>query len=249
MDSFLSFYTDTFRPASGQSHQGWRDERRTRIRRPEWIQVELFDLQIEEEGGAQATARFEQSYRSNRFSDRVRKVLRLTNRGQGWRIAEERNEPAPGPEPVAADNERSDSQAAPGPSAGSEPTEVRISGVKSEEGKTQDTALIVAAITRWADAWSRQDVPSYLAAYSTSFTPQGGQEREAWQDNRRSRILAPDWIDVAVAELGVTRISADRAIANFRQDYRSSTLSDTVRKTLRLAKEDGEWKIISESSR
>jgi hypothetical protein len=53
---------------------------------------------------------------------------------------------------------------------------------------------------------------------------------------------------VQVGNLDVSLLAADRAAVRFIQAYRSNTMSDRVAKTLRLAREDDGWKIVSEES-
>jgi tetratricopeptide (TPR) repeat protein len=107
-------------------------------------------------------------------------------------------------------------------------------------------AGIEAAITRWAQAWSARDVDAYLAAYASDFSADG-LSRSSWEAERRARIAAPQRIDVQISDLRV-RQQGDTAFATFRQAYRSDRLSSTVTKTLKLALQDGQWRIVGETS-
>lgn len=106
---------------------------------------------------------------------------------------------------------------------------------------------VETAINNWAQAWSRRDVNAYLAAYASDFTS-GGMTRSAWEAQRRDRITAPKTIDVQISDLKIEQ-QGDTASATFRQAYRSDLLRSTVTKTLKLALQDGQWRIISETSR
>lgn len=104
---------------------------------------------------------------------------------------------------------------------------------------------IAATVRAWAQAWSRQDVPAYLAFYGRGFTPPRSQDRATWEAERTRRLQAPSSIQVEVSDLRVD-VRGDKAQARFRQRYESNLLQETVNKTLDLALEDGQWKIVRE---
>jgi tetratricopeptide (TPR) repeat protein len=106
---------------------------------------------------------------------------------------------------------------------------------------------IEAAITRWAQAWSMRDVDAYLAAYASDFAA-SGMTRADWEAQRRARITAPKSIDVKISDLKIEQ-QGDTASATFRQVYRSDRLNSTVSKTLKLALQNGAWRIVGETSR
>ena len=107
-------------------------------------------------------------------------------------------------------------------------------------------AGIEAAITRWAQAWSARDVDAYLAAYASDFTADG-MTRANWEAQRRARITAPKSIEVQISDLKIEQ-QGDTASATFRQAYRSDRLNSTVPKTLKLALQNGQWRIVGETS-
>lgn len=106
---------------------------------------------------------------------------------------------------------------------------------------------VEAAINNWAQAWSRRDVNAYLAAYASDFAS-SGMTRAAWEAQRRDRITAPKTIDVQISDLTIDQ-QGDTVSATFRQAYRSDLLRSTVTKTLKLALQNGQWRITSETSR
>jgi len=109
------------------------------------------------------------------------------------------------------------------------------------------SAGVEAAITRWAQAWSARDVDAYLAAYARDFAA-SGMTRADWEAQRRARITAPKSIEVKISDLKIEQ-QEDSASATFRQTYRSDRLSSTSTKTLKLALQNGEWRIVGETSR
>ena len=106
---------------------------------------------------------------------------------------------------------------------------------------------VEATVTRWAQAWSARDADAYLAAYASNFTADG-LSRSNWEAQRRARITAPKSIDVKISDLKIDQ-QGDTASATFRQAYRSDRLSSTVTKTLKLALQNGQWRIVGETSK
>ncbi len=118
-----------------------------------------------------------------------------------------------------------------------------------------ETAELAALVEAWARAWSGQRVEDYLYFYSQSFVPSGGRSRDEWQQLRRARVAAPEYVKVSVAFLdfesgesaGGSAGGSDRALVRFNQSYESPTFSDVVTKTFELVRESGVWKIVKES--
>lgn len=129
------------------------------------------------------------------------------------------------------------------PALAATPTEAKAANPTDKAA----AAAIEAAISDWAKAWSKQDVAGYLAAYASDFSP-AGLSRAKWEAERRSRITAPRSIEVQISDLRIEQ-QGDDARASFRQSYRSDRLSSTVSKTLKLARQNGQWRIVEETSR
>ena len=105
---------------------------------------------------------------------------------------------------------------------------------------------VEAAVTRWAQAWSARDIDTYLAAYASNFTTDGLTHAE-WEARRRARITAPAMINVKISNLKVEQ-QGDTASATFNQSYRSDRHQSTVKKTLKLALQNGQWRIVGETA-
>lgn len=104
-----------------------------------------------------------------------------------------------------------------------------------------------AAVHAWAKAWAAKDMTGYLGAYGKEFNPPGKQSRGAWEQERRQRIVGKSSISLKLENLSVT-VSANKAVAKFRQDYRTNGLAISSRKTLELAKVGSQWLITKEST-
>ncbi len=109
-----------------------------------------------------------------------------------------------------------------------------------------DEAAILAAVNRWAQAWSAQDVDAYLGTYSPNFDPATGTSRSVWESQRRSRVVRPRSISVQVLNPSVFQGTASFARVDFLQIYESDSYSDQVRKQLELEKLNGRWLIVDE---
>ena len=72
--------------------------------------------------------------------------------------------------------------------------------------------------------------------------------RANWEAQRRARITAPKSIEVTISDLKIEQ-QGETASATFRQVYRSDRLSSTTTKTLKLAQQNGEWRIVGETSK
>lgn len=89
MQSYLNAYSDNYNPADGQTRIGWIQSRRSALNDPQWIRVELSDIDISMLNSDRALATFNQHYRSNAYEDRERKTTTLVHEDGGWRIIRE----------------------------------------------------------------------------------------------------------------------------------------------------------------
>lgn len=90
-DEVLGFYSPDFETPANLDHAAWEAFRRERIETPEYIRVEIRDLEVEigENGLAQVT--FFQSYTRNDYADQGVKLLVLAPSAEGWSIIRERS--------------------------------------------------------------------------------------------------------------------------------------------------------------
>ena len=91
---YLEFYSMGFRPPQGLDRRSWESMRRERLARPRFIELEVSAIEAPETIDARrARVSFRQAYRSDQFSDVVRKTLVWVREGSSWRILEEDAEP------------------------------------------------------------------------------------------------------------------------------------------------------------
>lgn len=119
----------------------------------------------------------------------------------------------------------------------------------SDDPRAREKQQVVDALSSWAEAWSRKDVPAYLNSYGASFQPPKNMDRASWESQRTQRIggKAGD-IWVSVTKPQVRFLAKDLAMVTFVQGYKSANYSDQVTKNMLLENEKGGWRIVREQS-
>ncbi len=112
--------------------------------------------------------------------------------------------------------------------------------------KADTDAAVLKTLNGWAKAWSSKNVSGYLAHYAKDFKVPGGENRAAWEKNRKVRIGKPKSIHVAIESPRVTFSDVNHASVTFKQVYKSDSLSSSTRKTVVLVKIGDKWLIQQE---
>jgi len=86
--SYVSFYLPM---DDNLSHEQWVSWRRARIERPDWIRIQIADLQLHPLDHYQVRVTFQQSYEAPGYRDSALKELYLVRLGNDWRINAERS--------------------------------------------------------------------------------------------------------------------------------------------------------------
>ncbi len=108
---------------------------------------------------------------------------------------------------------------------------------------TENRAMAIDLVKGWAQAWSSQNVESYLSFYVDDYSSSSNLSREQWVSQRRVRLTNKSFINVAVRDFGVSTTS-DGFDVTFTQHYRSNTLDDTIRKRISFALAAGKsWRM------
>lgn len=89
VEAYLGFYSEDFAPSSGLTLDVWKTTRRQRLSRPGSVEVGVSGLEIEAVAADRVTARFDQTYASPGYRDRVAKELELVLEEPGWRVVRE----------------------------------------------------------------------------------------------------------------------------------------------------------------
>ncbi len=77
---------------------------------------------------------------------------------------------------------------------------------------------VTARVNEWASAWRHKDYDNYIKFYADKFTPEPPLTRDAWQKQRKARLLTQQKINLDIANLNVS-CDGDKAKATFDQDY------------------------------
>lgn len=86
--AYLDFYSPHFRPSHKMSRAAWEAGRRTRLKEKSSIEVTVQTPEVTIDG-TKATAKFDQSYRSSRYSSNDHKTLVWEKQDGKWKIVRE----------------------------------------------------------------------------------------------------------------------------------------------------------------
>jgi len=119
---------------------------------------------------------------------------------------------------------------------------------------TDTTALeserkaLAGAFEAWRADWESRDADKYLAHYAARFHSDD-QNLAAWSGHKRKVNAGKRWIKVGVARVSMMQYPREKfVVVNFEQDYRSSNLSNVMRKRQYWIKDEGRWRILYEGS-
>ena len=102
------------------------------------------------------------------------------------------------------------------------------------------------AFESWRAGWESRDTGRYLGHYAARFNS-GDQDLAAWSEHKRKVNGAKSWIKVAVSRVAMLQYPRQNfVVVSFDQDYRSSNLSNVMRKRQYWIKNDGRWRILYE---
>ena len=104
-------------------------------------------------------------------------------------------------------------------------------------------------LEQWRADWESLDTERYLSHYSKKFSAQG-QDLEGWSRHKRQVNSGKSWIKVKVSNVSMLRDPGKErlVLVSFDQEYRSSNLSNTVKKRQYWIHEDGRWRIVYEGT-
>ena len=88
-DRYIAHYGAEYEPRHEQSFEDWRLERETRLAKPGEIQVTITNVKIIS-GSRSPRIQFDQSYKSDNYSDKTRKEMSFSQDGSLWKIRSEK---------------------------------------------------------------------------------------------------------------------------------------------------------------
>ncbi len=121
-----------------------------------------------------------------------------------------------------------------------------IEWLSLDDWQAERTALS-RSIDEWHRDWESLDTEKYLRHYSKRFQS-GSQGLEQWSAQKRQVNSGKQWIKVGTTNISMFRNPGkeEMVVVTFDQDYRSSNLSNVMKKRQYWMKEDGVWKIVYE---
>ena len=105
------------------------------------------------------------------------------------------------------------------------------------------------ALDAWRHDWESRDSARYLAHYSRRFQS-GDQDYRAWAAHKQRVNAGKQWVRVGLSNTAMFRYPRERdfVVVAFDQDYRSSNMSNRMRKVQYWVREEGRWKILYEGA-
>lgn len=112
----------------------------------------------------------------------------------------------------------------------------------------EDRDSFMAAFQHWRADWESLDANRYFSHYSSQFRSDT-RDFAAWKARKRKVNAGKSWIKVGVDDVSVFEYpgTKDLMMVTFRQDYRSSNLSNRTVKRQFWRLEGHEWRIVHEA--
>ena len=106
---------------------------------------------------------------------------------------------------------------------------------------------LLDSIEAWRQDWESLDTEKYLRHYAKRFQA-GKQNLEQWAMQKRQVNAGKQWIKIEAGNISMFRNPGreEMVVVTFDQDYKSSNLSNVMKKRQYWIKEDGAWKIVYE---
>ena len=117
--------------------------------------------------------------------------------------------------------------------------------LQAQEAEKQ---ALLKAIENWRKAWASQDTDAYLNYYSKKFFySDGGFEK--WADYKRGIQASKPKVSIQIEDVSMFAYPAAKQpviVVNFEQNFKSSSLQNTMRKRQYWMFDNNQWKIIYE---
>ena len=112
-----------------------------------------------------------------------------------------------------------------------------------------ERSSLLKMIEEWRGDWESRNVDAYARHYSRKFNADGQGYRD-WVEHKRKINSGKSWIKVGTGNISMFRNPGkeEHVVVTFEQDYRSSNLSNQMKKRQYWIKEGGHWKIVFEGA-
>jgi murein L,D-transpeptidase YafK len=202
--------------AAGKNWHQWRAHKRRLSEKYGKIDIEIDNLQILKENGI-ALAKFNQVYKASGFFSVGEKRLYLQKKSPEWKIMDEFFKKK----------------------------KELTREVPSRPKREEEFLTIKRLVSNWQKAWQEKDLQRYMADYSEDFFSLG-LDRKGWKRHKSEINKRYGQIRVTISNLRIKLLSSERATVYFDQEYSADRYHDMGKKTIKLIKRDGKWKIKRE---
>lgn len=243
-DVYLLHYHPQFKPEGFASLDAWQRFRRSQVKDPGTINIDLTEFELVEAHEDAAVVRFWLTYSRPGYADRTHKEMQLRLQGHIWMIEKEHNlavsKLAP---PALALGERQTLEE-------EQTQEVELAQKEELVQEDSGTTLLLSEwrqmIASWAGAWQSHKDDQYFSHYLPKFKPEGFASRNAWQQSRRVRVREPGAITIALNEFELVKATQDTAVVRFWLTYSRPGYADRTHKEMQLRLQDHVWMIEKE---
>ena len=110
----------------------------------------------------------------------------------------------------------------------------------------EERSALSAAVESWRADWESRDTERYLRHYSPRFHSDN-LDLAGWSAHKRKVNAGKSWIKIELSRLSMFRYPRENfVVVAFDQNYRSSNLSNAMRKRQYWLKEGQRWRILHE---
>jgi hypothetical protein len=130
----------------------------------------------------------------------------------------------------------------------------QLAMAQSEESETPltfeeiSTRQLMEAISSWAGSWQSQLPDLYISHYVIYYKPPEFNSRDQWVENRRTRLIEPEYINLRLLDFELIEISDSEATVRFTLIYERPGYSDQTYKELVFQGANGFWLIKEENN-
>ena len=110
------------------------------------------------------------------------------------------------------------------------------------------TSQLMETISSWAGAWQSQIPDLYISHYAIDYRPPDFSSRQEWVENRRTRLIEPEYIKLRLIDFELHELTNSGATARFKLIYERPDYSDETYKELVFQESNGLWLISEENN-
>jgi murein L,D-transpeptidase YafK len=230
IDKYMSYYSRKFK-SGAKGWDAWRDYKKQLAKQYRKIDVEVNDLNLFSHNGI-IVASFKQRYKTSGFDSVGYKKLYLTQNSKDWKIIAETFDQRVRTEVASVKKTEKIEKIKP------------VEKVEKKDGFSESD--IKDFLSSWKTAWEKKDVPGYIACYDRGFKSRG-MDLGDWEKHRIKLNGRYGIIEVDISKLKIQSLaSGERAKVSFIQKYKADNYRDKGKKTILLAREGKDWRILEE---